>query len=678
MSARGLLAALVLAVWILAGCRANPQAGRALPFALALEFEGQQSVSAERLDELVRAELARLEVTTPDKAAVDDAAFALELFYRSRGHLDALVEYEFEPTGPRAHFCISEGAEVHVAALELVGLEVMTPQLVRTFFGPMEHGGVYDEEQLKETLEVLRLKYRELGHLRIAIEPPAVEFDAARSSVTLRITLHEGPQFRVKALEFSGGVPALAEREAQLTRQYTGPLYQTSVGPGIENTLREEYLRRGYPDASFEARPEFDETSGDVRLLVRTTPGERVTVAHIRIQGNARTKDAAILGFMGIELGSVYDVEKEREAFRELYATGLFESITLHLEGAGPERTLAVELVEARSVEIRIEPGLGSYEGPRILLGIEENNFQGRGQNLALEGTASLKAQSARIGWIDRDFLGSHLTAETTFFVEQREEPSFTFVRRGFGFFLRRRWTSDWSSSLGYEFRPTDVTDSPNTVLPPDVESNTNVAEFSTSLVYDDRDSPLLPSRGRRGLAKLEWADDAFASDTEFLRARLEYTELQPIGRSVLAFSARTGLIAPFGLTSEIPLPERFFNGGESSVRSFQEDELQPAGVFGDPLGGESATTLNLELRRELTGNLGAALFYDLGNVTQDVQDYLDFAGFRSGLGVGLRYQLPIGPVRLDLGWNPNTQTDPFTQNEDDEYVLHFSVGFPF
>jgi outer membrane protein insertion porin family len=141
---------------------------------------------------------------------------------------------------------------------------------------------------------------------------------------------------------------------------------------------------------------------------------------------------------------------------------------------------------------------------------------------------------------------------------------------------------------------------------------------------------------------------------------------------SVLAASARTGVITPFGATDVIPLPERFFNGGENSVRSFEEDELLPMGLDGEPQGGEAATTLNLEWRRMMAGNLAVALFVDSGNVVVDTHDYTRFEGFRTGYGVGLRYLLPVGPVRLDLGMNPAPEDD------EDEFVLHFSVGFPF
>jgi outer membrane protein assembly complex protein YaeT len=668
-----LLAGLALVTAAL-GCRAVREAADELPFELELAFEGNASFDAGRLGEIVRRELVRLEVDVPDKAAVDDAAFALESFYRSRGHAEVLVDYDFRPateSAPaRARFLVSEGPVVRVRALTVEGTSAMDNERVRTYFGTAARGGIYDEAEIAAGIGRVRDKYREFGYLRIAFEEPEVERDPASASVAIRIVLHEGPEFRVREILVQGGVPELTRREGQLAFQHSGTLYQPVLLPRLENALIEAYRRSGYPDVEVDAQPTIDEETGEVRIALQITPGERVRVAHFRIDGNTRTKDAAILDVIGIEPGAAYDVEAVRKAFRELYATGLFESVELELEGAGPERTLRVEVVEGRSVEIRLEGGWGSYEGPRALVGIQEKNFQGRGQVVELEGTLSVRAQGLRLSWIDRDFLGTSFTSETSAFVEKREEPSFEYVRRGLGFFLRRDLAHDWSTSFGYEYRPTSVTD--DDVVSP-LDDDTNVGALSAVFTLDDRDNLLLPTRGRLGRARVELADDVIGSDTEFLRGQLEYAHLLRLGEhAVLAASARTGVIAPFGETDEIPVTERYFNGGENTVRSFEEDELLPPGASGEPQGGEAATTLNLELRRALTGNLTAAAFFDWGNVTAEVQDYLDFDGFRPGLGLGVRYLLPIGPVRLDLGYNPTADDD------EDDFVLHFSVGFPF
>jgi len=107
-------------------------------------------------------------------------------------------------------------------------------------------------------------------------------------------------------------------------------------------------------------------------------------------------------------------------------------------------------------------------------------------------------------------------------------------------------------------------------------------------------------------------------------------------------------------------------------VRSFEEDELGPLDANGEPLGGEAYTVLTLEARRRLVGRLEGALFYDVGNVTPDAADFWDFEGFESGIGIGLRYLTPVGPIRLDGALNP----DPDPGAADG--AIHFSVGMAF
>ncbi len=658
----------------LAACRAAPGADGVQP-EVELAFEGEEHIGEDSLREAVLEELGRWGYRHPTKAAVDDAAFALELFYHARGFPWVRVEYEYEsePGVPvRARFRITEGVQTSVRELFLEGIRALDPPHARSFFGQAAEGGVYDAEALETSVAALRRFYRDEGHLRARVEPPEVTFSDDGSEAGVVVRVFEGPRFVIAALSFEGGIPAMREREQGLASHHAGRAYVQGAELELRSALRADYARRGYPDCEVSVEDHFDEETGEVRIHLRVVPGPRVTIGGIVIAGNERTRDSAIRTRLGIASGTLYDEEQVQDAFRELYETGLFESIRIELEGQGSERVLRVEVVEVRAVEISVEPGWGSYEGPRLRLAVEEKNFAGRGQRVTLEGIASPLAQSARVGWIDPFFLGTRLTAESSVFAERRQEPSFEFSRVGARFFLRRRWDDEWTSSVGYEFRPTDVTDD-DVAMSDELAREADVASILVSTVYDSRNNLLLPTRGRRALASLEWADDGLGSPTEFLRGQLELMQLFRLPwETSLAASARGGMIAPAGQTDEIPLPERFFNGGEASVRSFREDELGPKDSSGDPIGGEGATTLNLELRRPIIGNLGAALFADAGNVALDVQDYLDFDGFRFAVGVGLRYSLPIGPLRIDLGVNPNPLDD------EDEYVLHFSVGYPY
>lgn len=668
---------LVLAALLLApGCRSTGDELPAPVAALPLRFEGNAALAREELDGRARAELARLGVLALDRPALDDVAFALELAYQERGYPEVAIGYALEQGSGGALFRIDEGPLVRVRELAIEGAAALEPARVRARLKRFDAGRPFDREGLVRAVDDLRELYLERGHQRLALpEPELVFHEDDTVSITLRID--EGPAFRVERVSFAGGAPELAALERQRADELHDEHEDRRYVPGVERALEarlvEDYRHRGYPDAELDITPVFDEASGAVELACELRPGPRVTLDDIRITGNVRTRTEAVRSALGLEIGMLYDSEELRRAFRDLYALGLFDSVEVALEGSGERRALVVTLHETRSVEIRLEPGWGSYEGPRLLAGISENNFRGLGEIVVLEGTISLRARSARVAWIDRDFLGTRMISEASFGVEQREEPSYEFVRQTFGYFLRKPFGPDWQASLGYEFRPTNLVDESLLGIAPDIVEDTEVGALSVGVALDDRDNPLMPTRGRRGRARLEVAEDVVGSDTEFVRANFEYSHLFRLGeQDVLATSLRTGVMQPYGVSDDVPITERFFNGGENSVRSFREDELGPKDASGDPIGGEAATTLNLEYRRLLSGNLAAAAFADAGNVAFDSFDYLRFDDFRAALGLGLAYLLPIGPVRLDFGWNPAPRAD------EDDWVLHVSVGFAF
>ncbi len=162
---------------------------------------------------------------------------------------------------------------------------------------------------------------------------------------------------------------------------------------------------------------------------------------------------------------------------------------------------------------------------------------------------------------------------------------------------------------------------------------------------------------------------------------------------TVLALRVRSGFLLPGPKEEGLPVAERFFNGGENSVRSFRESELGPRGLSGEPLGGYAATTLSAELRRRLYGKLSGSLFVDLGNVAPNrarseedrppyrqrreiVRDTVRdlCGGFRPALGAGLQLLLPVGPVRLDVAVNPDRDAG----RGEERAAVHLSVGMAF
>src|SRR5213079_1585067 len=163
------------------------------------------------------------------------------------------------------------------------------------------------------------------------------------------------------------------------------------------------------------------------------------------------------------------------------------------------------------------------------------------------------------------------------------------------------------------------------------------------------------------------------ARSSSFARPRASY--FIPLGKTLLEFGARAGLVRPLKESTSditaIPIDERFFNGGSTTVRSFGERDLGPHDHRGHPLGGEFYTIFNVEYTFPLYGELQGAVFVDAGNLLPEA-DNPGLGDMRYGIGAGLRYKLPIGPIRLDYGVNPNPR------EHEDFGAFHFSFGFAF
>lgn len=238
---------------------------------------------------------------------------------------------------------------------------------------------------------------------------------------------------------------------------------------------------------------------------------------------------------------------------------------------------------------------------------------------------------------------------------------------------MTREWARLLTGSVGYSLVLSSAQNVEENLEVLGLDDRSTLGSVFTRWVLDYRDSLIRPVEGTLYEVKLELADDALGSTLDLHRVTGRLAWLLPLDADkhwVLAWGTRAGIVVRRDDTDVLPLQHRFFNGGADSVRSFRHNELGPS-LRGDPLGGEFFSTVNLELRTPLYRRLGAAFFVDGGNVIVRRVE-AGFDDYRFGLGVGARYDLPIGPVRLDWGWNPNLR------HGEDLWALHLSVGFAF
>jgi outer membrane protein insertion porin family len=223
------------------------------------------------------------------------------------------------------------------------------------------------------------------------------------------------------------------------------------------------------------------------------------------------------------------------------------------------------------------------------------------------------------------------------------------------------------------------VGDSTDPLIDPRVETEVRLGHLRIDGARDSRDAYLWPTAGSFTRAELRLYDSSLLSEADYLRGFLQWNRYQQVfGSTIWVSGVRLGLAEPYGDTGYLPISERYFTGGESSIRGFRYDALPAVGAPFEPgaeggmsTGGNALFLFNQELAVPLVDPIHLLFFYDTGNLYWQVSDF-DITDLRHSAGLGIRIKTPVGPLRLEYGWKLDRREDESSGR------LHFSFGMPF
>ncbi len=497
------------------------------------------------------------------------------------------------------------------------------------------------------------------------------------------------------------------------------------------------YYEQGFGEATFSADAvPVAGTPADaprVRVTYRITEGQQVRVARVLVDGYEHTRLGVISREVGIRAGDPLSESALVDTQRKLYNLGVFTRVSLAPQnpaGNDPEKVMVVMVDEARrytlayglGAEAQRLGGAGSAAlsgtftvSPRATFELAKANLTGRADTLSFKVRASTIQGRALLAYTAPNYFGNpDLSLQVSvFFDKTRDVQTFSSKRYEGSFQFTDKINLVDSIIYRYAYRhiiATDLNIEPEEI--PLFSQPTEVSEIGTSWIHDKRNNPADASRGNYEDVDIDLAIKALGSSASFLRFFLQNSTYHPIGRRlVFARSFRFGVQTPYQntLSQDIPLPERFFAGGGTTLRGFGLNQAGPRDpVTGFPLGGQALLVLNQELRFPMhlpfIGNrLGGAVFYDAGNVYSTVEKIsfrttpplptFDNSGvcltnctnelnyFSHTVGFAIRYLTPIGPVAIDLAYqlNPAYFSGPITlPNNTSGMGLTKLPGFQF
>ena len=639
-----------------------------------IEFTGEKSFTEQEL-RTAQTEAIReitLEGVTPARA--DDLAFYVGSYYRKAGFSQVAVDYEIK--GGKVLIKIKEGPRSLLRAINFTGNRAVdAATLYQYMIGATSKDLAKDPSKFPYTaaevdagVDRVRGLYLSKGYLNVAVDASGVQLsaDGTRADVTVRIT--EGQVFSIGEITFTGNTLYARDQLVTALGESTSGPFAPGIADVMQRNLQSYYKAHGYYQAEVTATGDpLEAVGGHVPISFAVVPGALFRfggVAATNETKGARLRPDFLPKRFASLHGEVYDPKKIDETYREMLRTGLFDNLRISLTPT-PKNELEIDLTatEAKSKEVGFTIGYGSYEGFSVGTRLADRDLFGNGRPLTFSVDYSQRGVRGELLYVDPWFLDSKYTMRDRLFSEERDELGYD--KNGLG--VRTDFTRKALPHLELGiFAAASHENVTSTGIDEDLLGplDYTVATVGLTQNSDFRNDPINPQRGFIFNSSFEVSTVAGVT---FTRSLGRFSYYLPLGKTMLAVGARGGYMS--SNIDNIPIDLRFFNGGENTVRSFAERELGPKS-HGNPIGGNEYTVFNIEYTFPIAGALDGATFFDAGSLKNT--DDSTSGDLRYGVGLGLRYKLPIGPVRLDYGVNPDRR------NGEAFGAFNFSFGFAF
>lgn len=581
----------------------------------------------------------------------------------------------------QVRFRVRRGVRYHYRSLAIDGVKSLTPTQARSYF--LETGflvrtkgtRVYTPDRLERSMADLGEVLARKGYENATVKVSQLDRNDTNGAVRVRITVDEGLRTVVRSVTtvLYADEDALPREAASLRPQ--APYSRLWLQDFVQG-LRTNQYRKGFPDASVETSTLRRETNAPnifIDLLARVNIGPKIKLGAVRFEGNQRTRPSVLESRVKAKPGDDLNRIDLDHARNRLARLGAFDSVSIRYDTVDDTTRDAVyELKESKALDFSLLFGYGSYELLRGGFELEHKNVLGLAHQARLLAVQSFKSTRADFLYTVPELFHEDVDVFVNASGLRREEISFVREEYGGGAGARRFFSgigTDVSARYSYQYLNALDNQATNAIG----VKQTRVGAVVLDLRHDRRNNPLLPTRGYDILANIEVASADLGGEVDYQRVELAVAGHAKIaGGLFVHLGVRHGAALQMGGSSgELPFTKRFFPGGESSVRGYQQGEASPRDANGNLLGAETYLLGNVELEQFLTPSLSLVGFVDAVGFAEHMRDYPVDESLYS-VGGGIRWKSIVGPVRLEYGYNLNRRPG------DPRGTLHFSVGFPF
>ncbi len=648
------------------------------PIIREIVFEGNKAVSEADLKKVI--ELKPLSVLNLKE--VDKAAETIKAVYQQKGYYHTRVIPEIKTLAGRrvkVVFRIKEGQKLYIKKIEFTGNRAFSDkklkkllsvsektafswvkkvaQTVKSFISPepAAEPGVYSLAFLYRDLEKIETFYHNHGYIEARVGEPKIREEGGWVYIT--IPIEEGPRYRMGKVEV---LQDLFPKE-KIYKELTLPREKYFSREALRRDqmrIADLFADKGYAYAKVDPELKRHRDTHTVDVTFRVDRGPMVYVNRIEIVGNTRTRDKVIRRELLVVEQRPFSASRLKKSEGRLRRLGYFEDVSFEKEKGVQENLMdiRVKVKEQPTGTFSIGAGYSSVDKLIFMGQISQRNFLGKGQTLSFQGILGTRSNRYALSFMEPYFRDTKFSLGLSLYNWSREYEDFTRESSGGSFRLGYPLTPDLRVYGGYRYDDTDLTDL-NPYVSDIIKESIDIkitSAIEAGLVYDTRNRWFVPTGGMLHQLDFELAGQFLGGDSEYLKTVYQGHLYFPL---FFGFTGHLHLGAGYiteGSGKKVPVYERFFLGGLNSIRGYRYGDVSPIDPeTGERIGGTRMAFLQAETIFTLLKsiNLKGVLFFDTGTVWDKAHGF-DSSDLRKSVGFGIRWLSPMGPLRIEFGWN--------------------------
>ena len=651
------------------------------PAISSITFDGNKAIESADLTNALRGSgIAKGQVY--NRSVVEGLERELKEQYLSRGKYNVAIDTNMQfQQDNRVSIAIDiqEGDNAKIRNINIIGNNDYTEkELLKDFatgippwWNPISSKDQYSQVKLQGDLETLDSKYLDNGYLNYNLESSQVTITPDKEDIYVTLNINEGEQFTVRSVNVEGDLIFTEEQMLSGVQHHVDNVFSRAAVVNSIDGFKSILGSRGYAFAEVDIRPELDNDTNEVDLTFVIDPGKRVYVRRVHFRGNYKTQDEVFRREMRQMEGAWYskpNVDRSKVRIERLPFIEQVEVDTTPVAGEDDQVDIEIHVTERLAGNFTATAGFSGDSGLILGLGVQEDNFLGTGNSLALQFNNSRFNQVYSLSYTNPYYTVDGVSRGfSAFYRKTNAGDNFLaeYLADRFGlsasYGIPLSEVSFLRASLSYE--NTDIT--PSIFTPVEITdfldaNGTTYDQFILNLAYshDTRNRSIFPDRGMQNILSFQAVIPG--SDLEYWKLTYQNSLFLPIFNTRFIYALKTEIAygEAYGSTSDVPFFEKFYLGGIRSLRGFETNSLGPRSLptdisNDDPIGGN----LQVKFTNELifptpfasdNRSIRTGLFVDTGNVFANASDF-EADQLRTSVGISMRWLSPVAPLTFSF-----------------------------